>query len=77
MDIQIKNTMKVIKADDNMVMTNWNEGDNILDFSYCRMIYAPLNSNTDGYREITKEEAEELIKRQQEEYEKMEASRMK
>lgn len=71
MNTEIKKNMKVITADEGMVMTNW-DGENILDFSYCRIIYAPIASNTDGYREITQTEAEELIEKQSEEYEKME-----
>lgn len=71
MNTEIKKNMKVITADEGMVMTNW-DGENILDFSYCRIIYAPVNSNTDGYREITQAEAEEFIEKQSEEYEKME-----
>lgn len=72
MNTDIKNTMKVITADEGMVMTNW-DGENILDFSYCRIIYAPIASNTDGYREMAQAEAEELIEKQREEYEKIEA----
>lgn len=71
MNTEIKNNMKVITADEGMVMTNWN-GENILDFSYCRIIYAPVNFNTDSYREITQDEAEELIEKQMIEFEKME-----
>lgn len=71
MNTEIKNNMKVITADEGMVMTNW-DGENILDFSYCRIIYAPVNFNVDSYREITQDEAEELIEKQMIEFEKME-----
>lgn len=71
MNTEIKNNMKIITADEGMVITNWN-GENILDFSYCKLIYAPVNLNTDSYREITQDEAEELIEKQMIEFEKME-----
>lgn len=71
MNTEIKNNMKIITADEGMVITNW-DGENILDFSYCKIIYAPVNLNTDSYREITQDEAEELIEKQMIEFEKME-----
>lgn len=74
MNIEIRGNMKVITVEDGMVMTNWN-GENILDFSFCRMIYAPVNINLDDYREITAEEAQNLIKLQAEEYSKLEGIR--
>lgn len=74
MNIEIRGNMKVITVEDGMVMTNWN-GENILDFSFCRMIYAPVNTDLDDYREITAEEAQNLIKLQAEEYSKLEGIR--
>ena len=71
MKIDNKTNMMMITADEGMVITNW-DGENILDFSYCRIIYAPVNFNTDSYREITQDEAEKLIEKQMIEFEKME-----
>lgn len=71
MKIENKTNMVIVTADAGYVLTNW-DGKNLLDFSYCRMIYAPVNSKMDDYREITGEEAEEIIEKQRIEYEKME-----
>ena len=71
MKIEKKTNMIIITADAGYVLTNWDE-ENLLDFSYCRMVYAPVNSKVDDYREITGEEAEEIIEKQRIEFEKME-----
>lgn len=54
MNIETKRNMKIITPDEGYVMTNW-DGVEILDFTYCRIIYAPLNADI-KYREITEEE---------------------
>lgn len=57
MNIETKNNMKVITPDEGYVLTTW-DGNDILEFSYYRKVYAPLTSTIE-YREITEEEKNE------------------
>jgi hypothetical protein len=60
-------TDKYIKhiADEGMVLTEWKEGDDILNFSYAKMVICPLNREC-NWREITQEECDRLEKEQEE-----------
>ena len=46
-------------AEEGMVLTEWKEGDDILNFSYCKMAICPLNRNCE-WREITQDECDKL-----------------
>lgn len=76
MNTEIKNNMQVITPTEGYVMTDW-DGNDILNFNYCSIIYAPLSANTEGYREIPTDEAKMLEKQMMEAVEKMEAEREK
>ena len=76
MNTEIKNNMQVITPTEGHVMTDW-DGNDILNFSYCRIIYAPLSVSIDGYRESEEIEAEMLAKQMMETVEKMEKEREK
>lgn len=45
-----------ITAEDGMVITEWKEEDNITGFTYCRQMFAPLNTDIKKLREITEDE---------------------
>lgn len=55
-------------AEEGMVLTEWNEGDDILDFTYCKIAICPLNKEC-NYREITEEQNNIYLQKQQEEFE--------
>ena len=66
MTIETKSTYQIIKADDGMVLTEWKDGDNILNYSYATKQYSPLNYDITKLREITQEESDRLVKEQEE-----------
>ena len=66
MTIENKATYQIIKADDGMVLTEWQNGDNILNYSYSTKQYSPLNYDITKLREITQEESDKLVKEQEE-----------
>ena len=66
MTIENKTTYQIIKADDGMVLTEWNDGDNILNYAYAKKQYSPLTYDITKLREITQEESDKLSKEQEE-----------
>ena len=66
MTIETKATYQIIKADDGMVLTEWKDGDNILNYSYATKQYSPLTYDITKLREITQEESDRLSKEQEE-----------
>ena len=66
MIIETKATYQIIKADDGMVLTEWQDGDNILNYSYSTKQYSPLTYDITKLREITQEESDRLAKEQEE-----------
>ena len=65
MTIETKATYQIIKADDGMVLTEW-DGDDILNYSYATKQYSPLTYDITKLREITQEESDRLVKEQEE-----------
>ena len=66
MTIENKSTYQIIKADDGMVLTEWKDGDNILNYTYSTKQYSPLTYDITKLREITQEESDKLVKEQEE-----------
>lgn len=66
MTIETKATYQIIKADDGMVLTEWQNGDDILNYSYASKQYSPLTYDITKLREITQEESDRLVKEQEE-----------
>ena len=66
MTIETKATYQIIKADDGMVLTEWQDGDNILNYAYATKQYSPLNYDITKLREITQKESDRLSKEQEE-----------
>ena len=66
MTIETKATYQIIKADDGMVLTEWQNGDDILNYSYATKQYSPLTYDITKLREITQEESDKLAKEQEE-----------
>ena len=66
MTIEQKATYQIIKADDGMVLTEWKDGDNILNYTYAIKQYSPLTYDITKLREITQEESDRLVKEQEE-----------
>ena len=66
MTIETKATYQIIKADDGMVLTEWKDGDNILNYAYAKKQYSPLTYDITKLREITQEESDKLSKEQEE-----------
>ena len=66
MTIETKATYQIIKADDGMVLTEWQNGDDILNYSYATKQYSPLTYDITKLREITQEESDRLAKEQEE-----------
>ena len=66
MTIETKATYQIIKADDGMVLTEWKNGDDILNYSYSAKQYSPLTYDITKLREITQEESDRLVKEQEE-----------
>ena len=65
MTIENKTTYQIIKADDGMVLTEWQNGDDILNYSYATKQYSPLTYDITKLREITQEESDRLAKEQE------------
>lgn len=51
-------------ADEGMVLTEWIDSDNILNFSYAKVAICPLNKEC-NWREITEEQCEILMYEQE------------
>ena len=66
MTIETKATYQIINADDGMVLTEWKDGDNILNYAYASKQYSPLTYDITKLREITQEESDRLVKEQEE-----------
>ena len=66
MTIETKSTYQIIKADDGMVLTEWQNGDDILNYSYSTKQYSPITYDITKLREITQEESDRLVKEQEE-----------
>ena len=66
MTIETKATYQIIKADDEMVLTEWKDGDDILNYAYASKQYSPLTYDITKLREITQEESDRLVKEQEE-----------
>ena len=66
MTIENKATYQIIKADDGMVLTEWQDGDDILNYTYASKQYSPLTYDITKLREITQEESDRLVKEQEE-----------
>ena len=66
MTIENKTTYQIIKADDGMVLTEWKDGDDILNYAYAKKQYSPLTYDITKLREITQEESDKLSKEQEE-----------
>ena len=66
MTIETKATYQIIKADDGMVLTEWKDGGNILNYAYASKQYSPLTYDITKLREITQEESDRLVKEQEE-----------
>ena len=66
MTIENKTTYQIIKADDGMVLTEWQNGDDILNYAYATKQYSPLTYDITKLREITQEESDRLVKEQEE-----------
>ena len=66
MTIETKATYQIIKADDGMVLTEWQNGDDILNYSYSTKQYSPITYDITKLREITQEESDRLVKEQEE-----------
>lgn len=66
MTIETKATYQIIKADDGMVLTEWQNGNDILNYSYSTKQYSPLTYDITKLREITQEESDKLSKEQEE-----------
>ena len=74
MTIETKEAYQIIKADDGMVLTEWKDGDNILNYSYATKQYSPLTYDITKIREITQEESDRLVKEQEEKIKEAENS---
>ena len=66
MRIETKATYQIINADDGMVLTEWHNGDDILNYAYATKQYSPLTYDITKLREITQEESDRLVKEQEE-----------
>ena len=75
MTIETKATYQIIKADDGMVLTEWKNGDNILNYAYATKQYSPLTYDITKLREITQEESDKLSKEQEERIKELKESK--
>ena len=75
MTIENKATYQIIKADDGMVLTEWKDGDNILNYAYATKQYSPLTYDITKLREITQEESDRLVKEQEEKIKELKESK--
>ena len=72
MTIENKTTYQIIKADEGMVLTEWQNGDDILNYAYATKQYSPLTYDIAKLREITQEESDKLAKEQEEKIKELE-----
>ena len=75
MTIETKATYQIIKADDGMVLTEWKDGDDILNYAYASKQYSPLTYDITKLRENTKEESDKLVKEQEEKIKELKESK--
>ena len=75
MTIETKATYQIINADDGMVLTEWKDGDNILNYAYATKQYSPLTYDITKLREITQEESDRLVKEQEEKIKELRESK--
>ena len=75
MTIENKTTYQIIKADDGMVLTEWKDSDNILNYTYSAKQYSPLTYDITKLREITQEESDKLVKEQKEKIKELKESK--
>ena len=75
MTIENKATYQIIKADDGMVLTEWKDGDNILNYAYASKQYSPLTYDITKLREITQEESDKLFKEREEKIKELKESK--
>ena len=75
MTIETKATYQIIKADDGMVLTEWKDGDDILNYAYASKQYSPLTYDITKLREITQEESDKLSKEQEERIKELKESK--
>ena len=75
MTIETKATYQIIKADDGMVLTEWQNGDDILNYSYSTKQYSPLTYDITKLREITQEESDKLSKEREEKIKELRESK--
>ena len=75
MTIENKATYQIIKADDGMVLTEWKDGDDILNYSYATKQYSPLTYDITKLREITQEESDKLYKEREEKIKELKESK--
>ena len=72
MTIETKATYQIINADDGMVLTEWHNGADILNYAYATKQYSPLTYDITKLREITQEESDKLSKEQEEKIKELE-----
>ena len=75
MTIENKTTYQIIKADDGMVLTEWQNGDDILNYAYATKQYSPLTYDIAKLREITEEESDKLAKEQEQKIKELKESK--
>lgn len=75
MTIENKATYQIIKADEGMVLTEWQDGDNIINYAYATKQYSPLTYDITKLREITQEESDRLVKEQEEKIKELRESK--
>lgn len=54
-----------IESDEGMVLTEWKEGDDIMDYSGAKKMFSPLTYDTNKLREITDAEHTALLNEQE------------
>ena len=75
MTIETKATYQIINADDGMVLTEWKDGDNILNYACASKQYSPLTYDITKLREITQEENDRLVKEREEKIKELKESK--
>lgn len=60
MKIDKKENLMIITADEGMILTEWRENEDILDFTYCTAMYTPVLYDISYVREITESEKDKL-----------------
>lgn len=71
MKIETNDKFKKITPEEGLVLTSFKEGDDILNYTSARVIYAPLNANLEDLREISVEENDSYLKLQEEAFEEL------